>query len=258
MSKSIRLALLCLTCLFPALSRAAEPLVHAKPAPDFEPSAAYRWLEISLEATAREVDRVGARPTIISRTLAVGDDGDVRRLGGVRRRRRSARGSAARCAVRRASAPTANKREGHRLCDVSRIDRRLSRRQGVARGADARRRLRSERRDDGSDERRRASATSPRRPSAITAITTARISSAMRSARTARPYSDYTFYAPVNAPGKDRRSRSLAAAPLRPTRKGAPSIPGFSRRTGIASNRSPSIAPINSARRRRRRSARTS
>ncbi|HKR65168.1 MAG TPA: vanadium-dependent haloperoxidase [Thermoanaerobaculia bacterium] len=71
MSRSIRVALLCTTCLFSILARAAEPLVHAKPAADFKPTAAYRWLEVSLEATAREVDRVGARPTIISRTLAV-------------------------------------------------------------------------------------------------------------------------------------------------------------------------------------------
>ncbi len=60
-----------LTCLFPVVLQAAAPLVHAKPDPDFKPTAAYRWLEVSLEATAREVDRVGARPTIISRTLAV-------------------------------------------------------------------------------------------------------------------------------------------------------------------------------------------
>jgi hypothetical protein len=45
--------------------------VHAQPDKSFKPTAAYRWLEISLEATAREVDRVGARPTIISRTLAI-------------------------------------------------------------------------------------------------------------------------------------------------------------------------------------------
>src|SRR5215212_11838193 len=37
----------------------------------YKPSAAYEWLDVSLEATAREVDRHGARPTIISRTLAV-------------------------------------------------------------------------------------------------------------------------------------------------------------------------------------------
>jgi len=38
---------------------------------EFKPSAAYEWLEVSLEATAREVDRHGARPTIIARTLAI-------------------------------------------------------------------------------------------------------------------------------------------------------------------------------------------
>lgn len=40
-------------------------------APAYKPSVAYDWLDVSLEATAREVDRHGARPTIISRTLAI-------------------------------------------------------------------------------------------------------------------------------------------------------------------------------------------
>lgn len=74
MSRSLRGALLCVTCVFAIALFAApakKPLLHAKPDPDFKPTAAYQWLEISLEATAREVDRVGARPTIISRTLAV-------------------------------------------------------------------------------------------------------------------------------------------------------------------------------------------
>ena len=43
----------------------------ATTAPPFKPTAAYDWLDVSLEATAREVDRHGARPTIISRTLAI-------------------------------------------------------------------------------------------------------------------------------------------------------------------------------------------
>jgi PAP2 superfamily len=34
-------------------------------------SAAYEWLDIALEATARDVDRYSARPTVISRTLAI-------------------------------------------------------------------------------------------------------------------------------------------------------------------------------------------
>ncbi|MFO0972908.1 MAG: vanadium-dependent haloperoxidase [Phycisphaerae bacterium] len=34
-------------------------------------SAAYRWVDILLEVTGREVDKVGARPTIISRQMAI-------------------------------------------------------------------------------------------------------------------------------------------------------------------------------------------
>ncbi len=74
MSNSIRRAFLCVTCVIFALSVLGAPakgMVHAKPDSGFKPTAAYQWLEISLEATAREVDRVGARPTVISRTLAV-------------------------------------------------------------------------------------------------------------------------------------------------------------------------------------------
>src|SRR4051812_3525 len=47
----------------------AQPLVHGQPYST--PSAAYRWVEIALEATAREVDRHGARPTLLARTLAI-------------------------------------------------------------------------------------------------------------------------------------------------------------------------------------------
>ncbi|MEA2164510.1 MAG: hypothetical protein QOK37_2637 [Thermoanaerobaculia bacterium] len=54
-----------------AVGLAISTLHAAAPATAYKPSAAYEWLDISLEATAREVDRHGARPTIISRTLAV-------------------------------------------------------------------------------------------------------------------------------------------------------------------------------------------
>lgn len=48
------------------------PLAHAAPLPAAHtPSAAYQWLEVALETTAREVDRNGARPTVLSRTLAI-------------------------------------------------------------------------------------------------------------------------------------------------------------------------------------------
>jgi hypothetical protein len=70
MSKPLRTLLLCVTCVF-FLLRAQRPLVHAQPDPAFKPTAAYQWLEIVLETAAREVDRVGARPTILSRQMAV-------------------------------------------------------------------------------------------------------------------------------------------------------------------------------------------
>ncbi len=53
----------CLT--LPAWAEAAEKKA------DHVPSLAYKWLDVALEATANEVDRNGARPTIISRTVAI-------------------------------------------------------------------------------------------------------------------------------------------------------------------------------------------
>ncbi len=49
-------------------AKSPEPgLVHQAPHPN--PSAAYRWMYIMQEASGRSVDRVGARPTIISREM---------------------------------------------------------------------------------------------------------------------------------------------------------------------------------------------
>lgn len=50
--------------------------VSAQKVPDFDPadhkaSAAYKWLDIVLEASARDVERVGAMPTILSRQMAI-------------------------------------------------------------------------------------------------------------------------------------------------------------------------------------------
>ncbi|NUN14005.1 MAG: vanadium-dependent haloperoxidase [Myxococcales bacterium] len=63
-------------CSVWALSAAGQP--DTKPLHKFLPtedyssvSLAYVWLDIAQEATARDVDRYGARPTIISRTLAI-------------------------------------------------------------------------------------------------------------------------------------------------------------------------------------------
>ena len=59
------------SCLL--LASAPVPLGGAEPAAEArrEHSAAYDWLNVVLEAAAREVPRVGARPTILSRSMAI-------------------------------------------------------------------------------------------------------------------------------------------------------------------------------------------
>jgi hypothetical protein len=58
-------------------AREPRPLGGAEPPPlqplepKYTPSAAYEWLDLMLEAAAREVERDGARPTILSRAMAV-------------------------------------------------------------------------------------------------------------------------------------------------------------------------------------------
>jgi len=49
----------------------ADALVHRQPAPDFQPTAAYRWLDVLLVASGRDAQRNSPRPTILSRTMAV-------------------------------------------------------------------------------------------------------------------------------------------------------------------------------------------
>ncbi len=46
-------------------------LIHRQPAPDFKPTAAYRWLDTLLEASGRDAVRNKPRPTILSRTDAI-------------------------------------------------------------------------------------------------------------------------------------------------------------------------------------------
>jgi hypothetical protein len=55
----------------PEKSKEAPPgwVIHQAANP--HPTAAYAWLEIILEASARSVDRFGARPTILSREMAI-------------------------------------------------------------------------------------------------------------------------------------------------------------------------------------------
>jgi hypothetical protein len=58
-----------LSLIFYLFSAQATPLLHDQP--HSNPSVAYDWANVILEATAREVDKVGARPTIISRQMAI-------------------------------------------------------------------------------------------------------------------------------------------------------------------------------------------
>ena len=53
------------------VSPAEYPLVHRMPGKDFEPTAAYRWLDVLLEASGRDAQRNSPRPTILSRTMAL-------------------------------------------------------------------------------------------------------------------------------------------------------------------------------------------
>lgn len=49
----------------------SKPPLHMKPESAEGLTLAYRWLDVAQEATAREVDRNGPRPTIIARTLSI-------------------------------------------------------------------------------------------------------------------------------------------------------------------------------------------
>ena len=49
----------------------AQALVHRQPAADFQPTAAYRWLDVLLVASGRDAQRNSPRPTVLSRTMAV-------------------------------------------------------------------------------------------------------------------------------------------------------------------------------------------
>ena len=73
-SKALRTAALLLAAASPAMSESpdARPIHQFAPAEHKENvSLAYRWLDICQEAAARDVDRYGARPTILSRQMAI-------------------------------------------------------------------------------------------------------------------------------------------------------------------------------------------
>ena len=58
-------------CVLPAVPVRAQDNVHNMMLPEEKQNYAYRWLNIAQEIIAREIDKVGARPTIISRQHAI-------------------------------------------------------------------------------------------------------------------------------------------------------------------------------------------
>lgn len=69
MSRYLRLYSFVLLAIF-----CANSVTIAQEIPDpspHNPTVAYRWLDIMLEASAREVEQIGARPTILSRQMAI-------------------------------------------------------------------------------------------------------------------------------------------------------------------------------------------
>lgn len=58
-------------CLVPSITVRAQDNIHNLLLPEESQNYAYRWLNISQEIISREIDKVGARPTIISRQHAI-------------------------------------------------------------------------------------------------------------------------------------------------------------------------------------------
>ena len=61
-------------CLVAGVGMAVGASLSAQEIPNegkHEPTAAYNWLDIMLEVSAREVERIGARPTILSRQMGI-------------------------------------------------------------------------------------------------------------------------------------------------------------------------------------------
>jgi hypothetical protein len=224
MSKSLRSFVLGTACLFPLLAQAGQPLVHAKPQTDFKPTAAYQWLEVSLEATAREVDRVGARPTIISRTLAVAltamydawaayDEKAVgTRLGGSLRRPAAER-------TQRNKEIAIAYATYRALLDVYPDDKAWLADQMRARGFDP-----------------NQETLDPSTPQGVGNLAAKAVCDYRHHdganqlgdevGSNGKPYSDYTFYAPVNAPGKINDPDRWQPLPFS-DQKGGYFYPGF-------------------------------
>lgn len=176
------------------LSTTAVAQTRAPP-PGFVPSKAYQLVDLALEATAREIDRVGARPTINSRELFLATSAlydawalfDEKALPSV--------------ASPFERAPKKLRSDGHRVramtaalrvvllelypSDAAWLEAEVARlgfdAKGDAekRGAQAGQRLMESRRHDGANQL-----------------------GDERGSTTPSPYADYTFYTPVNSPDR--------------------------------------------------------
>lgn len=58
-------------CRLPMQQAWGQQIPAKQRSQDHSPSAAYQWLEVMLEAAARDVERIGAQPTILSRQMAI-------------------------------------------------------------------------------------------------------------------------------------------------------------------------------------------
>ena len=197
--------LLLIACAVPLLLAATPSPARSAPKPEaakHTPSAAYQWLDISLEATAREVDRHGARPTIISRTLAIALTAmyDAWAAYDDKARRHAAGRPPAPPARPSGPAPTRRRRSPTRPTAPSSTSTPRTRR-GCAEQM-RKMGLRSGRRLDrpvhAAGRRQRRGGGRHRLPPLATAPT----SSATSAGASGKPYSDYTFYLPVNPPDR--------------------------------------------------------
>jgi hypothetical protein len=62
---------MCFAGSFLGVADAQSTSSQSSPESAFTPSASYRWLDVLLEAAAQDVERIGARPTILSRQMAI-------------------------------------------------------------------------------------------------------------------------------------------------------------------------------------------
>ena len=58
-------------CCLPFGDAMCQQIPEAEKEVKHAPSAAYQWLGVMLEAAARDVERIGAQPTILSRQMAI-------------------------------------------------------------------------------------------------------------------------------------------------------------------------------------------